>query len=80
MNGADLGWTDPIGQLVRREAVKIFAEGRGKTTQRVERETGGILTMFPEAFLPRLRNRAAKVRTLRARPPWTTASISASMT
>jgi hypothetical protein len=67
MNGGQLRWTDPTGQLVRlREAVKILAEGRGKTADRVERATGAILTMFPEAFPPRLRNRATKVRTLRA--------------
>ena len=66
MNDADLGWTDHVGRLIRLQtAVKILAEGRGKTAERMEKATFALMMIRPEDFPTGLRNRAEKVLNLR---------------
>jgi hypothetical protein len=46
MNHPDLGWTDPVGRLVRLQtAVRTLAEGRGKTADRLEKATYALVGM-----------------------------------
>ena len=62
----DLGWTDPVGRLVKLQtAVRILAEGRGKTANRLEKATDALMLMQPEDFPAHIRNRASKVLSLR---------------
>jgi hypothetical protein len=66
MSQSDLGWTDHVGRLDRmRTAVRILAESRGKTADRMEKATYALCTIRPEDFPMGLRNRAEKVLSLR---------------
>jgi hypothetical protein len=55
-----LGWDgDHVGRLSRLQtAVRILAEGRGKTSDRLERATNALATLRPEDFPEELRKRA----------------------
>jgi hypothetical protein len=60
----DSGWGgDHVGTLHRLQtAVKILAEGRGeKTTDRLQKATYALVTLFPKDFPQHLRNRATLV-------------------
>jgi hypothetical protein len=65
----DFGWGgDHVGKLMRLQtAVRILAEGRGKTAERLERATYPLVTLFPGDFPQHLRNRARRVLSLRGK-------------
>jgi hypothetical protein len=63
-----LGWGDPSGQLDKlRTAVRVLAEGRGKPRERMDEATLALVFMRSEDFPKRLRNRAAKVLSIRGK-------------
>ena len=64
-----LGWTsDHVGLLSRlKAAVRILAEGRGKTRERWEKATFPLVHLRPESFPARLRSRAETVLSLRGK-------------
>jgi hypothetical protein len=61
------GWGgDHVGKLHRLQtAVRILAEGRGKTAERIAKATEALIGMSPRDFPQHLRNRAIKVTSLR---------------
>ena len=63
----DNGWGgDHVGKLLKLQtAVRILAEGRGKTADRIERATGALIGLLPQDFPERIRKRATKVLGLR---------------
>src|SRR5580704_2175371 len=63
----ELGWGgDHVGKLSRLQtAVRILGEGRGKTSDRLERATYALATLRPEHFPEGLRKRATRVLSLR---------------
>jgi hypothetical protein len=65
----DHGWGgDHVGKLVRLQtAVRILAEGRGTTAERLERATYSLVTLFERDFPEHLRNRAKVVLELRSK-------------
>ena len=69
MADPNLGWTgDHVGQLSRLQtAVRILAEGRGRTRERWEQATLPLVHMRPEDFPESLRGRADKVLGLRGK-------------
>lgn len=62
-----LGWSgDHVGILCRLQiAVRVLAEGRGKTADRLERATLPLIGLRPENFPEIMRKRAARVLALR---------------
>jgi hypothetical protein len=65
-NHPDLDWRDHITQLDRlQRAVRVLAEGSGTLRERMDKATSALATMWPEDFPERLRNRAAKVLSIR---------------
>jgi hypothetical protein len=66
-NDPQLGWGgDHVGKLSRLQtAVRILAEGQGKTAERLEKATYALATLLPRDFPERLRERATKVLQLR---------------
>src|SRR5262245_8411067 len=58
---------DHVGTLSKlRTAVRILAEGRGKTSDRLEKATYPLVTLRPEDFPAKLRQRASRVLSLRS--------------
>jgi hypothetical protein len=65
----DYGWGgDHVGKLHRLQtAVRILAEGRGKTAERLEKATYALVGLFPTDFPEQLRNRAESILGLRGK-------------
>ena len=63
----DLGWGgDHVGKLNRLQtAVKLLAQCRGKTSERLEKATYALVGLFPRDFPKHLQNRARNVLGLR---------------
>jgi hypothetical protein len=63
----DHGWGgDHVGKLHKLQtAVRILAEGDGKTAERLNRATYPLVTLFPRDFPAQLRERATRVLELR---------------
>jgi|SRR5262249_21565233 len=63
----NLGWGgNHVGKLhTLQTAVRILAEGRGKTAGRLEKATFALVGLRPEDFPPKLRKLAKKVLALR---------------
>jgi hypothetical protein len=63
----DLGWGgDHVGKLHRLQiAVSHLAQGKGKTSQRLEKATYALIGLFPKDFPKYLQNRAENVLGLR---------------
>ena len=61
-----LDWAAPVGQLEKlRTAVRVLAEGSGTWRERMDAATLALVTMRSEDFPKRLRNRAARVLSIR---------------
>lgn len=62
-----LGWTgDHVGTLTKLQtAVRVLAEGRGTTVDRLEKVTLPLVGLRPESFPELMRKRAARVLALR---------------
>ena len=61
-----LDWKDPVTQLDRLQtAVRTLAEGSGTWQKRMDKATYALIYLRPEDFPKRLRNRAAKVLSIR---------------
>lgn len=57
---------DHVGKFLRLQtAVKILSEGKGKTTDRLQRATYPLVTLLPRDFPEDLRSRAIRVLDLR---------------
>lgn len=65
----DHGWGgDHVGKLIRLQAaVRSLAEGRGKTSERLEKATYPLMGLFERDFPDHLRNRAKVVLELRSK-------------
>jgi len=63
----DIGWgSDHVGKLHRMQtAVSHLAQGRGKTSQRLEKATYALIGLRANEFPERIRNRAENVLSLR---------------
>jgi hypothetical protein len=65
----DIGWGgDHVGKLSKlRTAVRMLAEGRGKTAERLEKSTYALIGLRPTDFPDRIRNLANRALSLRGK-------------
>src|SRR5258708_4449044 len=59
---------DHVGKLLKLQmALRVLAEGRGKTAKRLEQATYKLVGLLPRDFPKHLRNRATRVLELRSK-------------